>query len=115
MARYPANTANPVVLAPKDPDAVVDYLFDFAPLTNGRDPLGTDWLGAGETIQSFNVSVPAGLTLDSSVAADSNTSVRAWLSGGTAGETYTVTCRITTNNTPARIEDRSISITVAEK
>ncbi|MGB0511476.1 MAG: hypothetical protein ACPGGB_11195 [Flavobacteriales bacterium] len=115
MPRYPSDTAAPVTVTPKDPDSVIDYLFDFAPLTNGRDPNGSDWLSSGESIASHVIEADSGITVDSSVAADSNRSVRVWLSGGTVGETYTVTCRITTDTSPARVEDRSASISVAEK
>lgn len=115
MPRYPADTSDAIAVPPKDPNAVVDYLFDWAAKTNGRDPYGSDWLASGETIASHEIVADSGITVDSSAAADTNTSVRVWLSGGTAGETYRVTCRITTDNSPARVEDRSILVTVAEK
>jgi len=113
MARYPSDTAGAVTVAPKDPDAVVDYLFDFAPLTNGRDLNGSDWLASGETISTHTIEATTGITVDSSSITDTNTSVTVWLSGGTAGTTYTVTCRITTS--ASRTEDRSMSILCAEK
>lgn len=115
MPRYPSDTAAPVPLAPKDPNATIDYLFDFAPNTNGRDTNGTDWLSSGESIASHTIVSDAGITVDSSVLADSNRSVRVWLSGGTAGNSYNVTCRITTDTVPARVEDRSIVVEVLEK
>lgn len=115
MPRYPSDTAAPVPLAPKDPDSTIDYLFDFAPNTNGRDANGTDWLSTGESIASHTIEADAGITVVSSALSDSNRSVRVWLSGGTAGNAYNVTCRITTDTSPARIEDRSIVVEVLEK
>lgn len=113
MPRYPAGTSAAVTMPPKDPDAVIDYLFDFAPLTNGRDPSGTDWLGSGETIDSFVIEADPGITVDSSALTDSNRSVRVWLSGGTDGRDYTITCRATTN--AGRTEDKSMRLPVREK
>ena len=95
----------------KDPDAVLDYKWDWKALTNGTGL--DDWLGEGETISSFNVIAPAGITLDSSTLTDSNTSVVAWLSGGSLGRTYTITCQVVT--TDDREDDRSIFITVKER
>ena len=96
---------------PKDPDAVLDFKFDWATSTNGRG--FTDWLDTGETIQSYTITAEAGITLDSDVAVDSNTSVVAWLSGGTAGTTYDVACKIVT--TAGRTDERTMSIVVAER
>lgn len=95
----------------KDPDAVLDYKFDWKSNSNGRG--FTDWLDTSETITSHTVTVPTGLTLDSSSQADTNTSVIAWLSGGTAGTTYNVTCQIATS--AGRTDDRTIEISVAER
>ena len=86
----------------KDPDATLDYVWDW-----------TDWLQEGEGISSHTVEVPDGITLDETSA--DGEKVKAWLSGGTAGETYTVTCRITTNSTPARTDDRSIRLWVVQR
>jgi hypothetical protein len=79
----------------KDPDDELDYIFDFAAETNGTEGADGDWLATGETIASYTVTVETGLTKDS----DSNTddTVTVWLSGGTAGTTYSVTCQITTS------------------
>jgi hypothetical protein len=84
----------------KDPDAVLDYSWDWS-----------EFLADGETISTHLVIVPDGITLDESTADDN--SVTAWLSGGINGEHYTVTCRITTNQ--ARTDDRSILIRVREQ
>lgn len=86
----------------KDPDAVLDYSWDWS-----------NWLEAGETIVTASVTAETGITKDSET--NDTTSVTAWLSGGTAGESYTVTCRITTNSVPARTDERSIILRVRER
>lgn len=73
----------------KDPDDVLDYVFDFTQSHDGGD----GWLG-NDTIESYEVIVPAGLTKDSD--SESGGKVTVWLSGGTAGIDYVVTCRIVT-------------------
>jgi len=84
----------------KDSDAVLDYAFEFE-----------DWLSPSETINSFTVIASPGITVDSS----SNTvdTVTVWLSGGTAGVPYTVTCRIVTNQ--GRTDDRTMTIRVVNR
>lgn len=90
----------------KDPNAVLDYKFDWKGKTNaGKD---SDWLTTGETIISHTVTAAAGLTVDSSLTTDDDTSVTAWLSGGTVGNRYSVTCHITTS--AGRQEDSSIYV-----
>lgn len=84
----------------KDPNAVLDYEFNWS-----------KWLYTGDTIASRVVTVPTGITLDSSVPADDKVTV--WLSGGTAGTKYNVSCRITT--TGGRVDERTIRISVAER
>lgn len=96
----------------KDPDAVLDYRWDWAPLTNGRSGAKSDWLQAGETIDAATVTAETGLTVENSTI-NAGTAVTAWLSGGVAGNTYTVRCRITTNAN--RIDDRSVEIMVVER
>lgn len=84
----------------KDPDAVLDYQWDWS-----------EWLAVGETIASAVITVPVGLTLDSQDDAD--TTITAWLSGGTVDEGYQVTCSITTND--GRTDDRSIYLICRER
>jgi hypothetical protein len=83
----------------KDPNAVLDYTIDW-----------TRWL-AGDQIAASEWLVPTGITK----VADSKTasSATVWLSGGTAGQSYTVTNRITT--TGGRTEDRSFIVKVEER
>jgi len=84
----------------KDPDAVLDYAFDW-----------NTWLASGETISSHVVTVPTGLTKDSD--SESGGIVTVWLSGGTAGTSYNVACKIETSD--SRTEERSITILVQER
>lgn len=84
----------------KDPEAVLDYSFDWTP-----------WLAAGETITSKTVTVPTGLTLDASNEAAGV--VTAWISGGTAGTAYRVECLIVTSE--GRTDERSITIRAQER
>ena len=84
----------------KDPDAVLDYQWDWA-----------SWLPTGDTIASATVTADAGLTVASSSA--TSTAVLAWLSGGTVGQSYTVQCRVTT--VQGRTDDRSFPIAVMQR
>lgn len=97
----------------KDPNAVLDYKFDWAPLTNGADGGSSDWLASGETISTKTITVSTGLTEDSSAITDTNTSVTVWLSGGTAGTSYTVACKIATSD--SRTDERTITINVRDR
>ncbi len=84
----------------KDPDAVLDYSIEWS-----------KWL-AGDQIASSAWSV-SDSALDASD--DSNTPTRAtvWLSGGVAGQSYTVTNRITTSG--GRTDERSFTIQVQDR
>lgn len=86
----------------KDPDAKLDYGIDWN--TDG-------YLATGETISASTWTVPTGITEVSSEF--SGTVTKIWLSGGTAGETYTIANRITT--TAGRIDERSFDIVVEER
>jgi len=68
----------------------------------------TKYLKIGNTISSIVWTLPAGITKVS----DSNTTTSTFikLKGGTIGETYRVTCRITTSD--GRKPERSIDIVV---
>jgi len=102
----------------KDPNAVLDYKFDWYALTNGTGT--SDWLAAGETItNAFTVAVVGGaggatdLAIDSSSRTDGNTSVTVWLSKGVAGTDYGVRCRIVTS--ASRTDDRTMKIKCRER
>jgi hypothetical protein len=86
----------------KDPQAVLDYKFDWS-----------QWLQSGEVITSHSVAASTGISVDSSSVTDSDTSVTAWLSGGTDVIQYIVTCTITTN--AARTDARSILVSIDER
>ena len=101
----------------KDPDAVLDYKFDWAAETNGTG--SSDWLAAGETIAlaSHTITVTpvtlSPLTVDSSSQTDANTSVTVWLSGGLAGTEYSVACLIETS--ASRTDERTMKIKCEER
>jgi hypothetical protein len=90
----------------KDPDAVLDYKFDWKALTNGTGT--SDWLAAAETISTKTITPSNGITVDSSALSDTNTSVTVWLSGGSAGSNYTVACKIVTS--AGRTDERTMTI-----
>ena len=100
---------------PKDPEAVLDYAWNWA---NWLDTSTTP----NESIITHTVTVPTGLTLDSSAVVDgantagttvTDSQVVAWFSGGTVGTTYRVECLITTS--AGRTDERSLWITVQER
>lgn len=84
----------------KDPSSILDYQWNW-----------TAWLPAGDTISSHTVTVPTGLTLETSSA--TTTAVTAWISGGTAETECVVTCRIVT--TQGRTDERSITLKVTSR
>jgi len=88
----------------KDPEAVLDYAWNWA---NWLDTSTTP----NESIIAHTITVPSGLTLESSTAASGI--VTAWISGGTVGTTYRVECLIVT--TAGRTDERSLWITVQER
>jgi len=84
------STRNRVVF--KDPDAVKDYPWDWS-----------KWLQQGEIIDRVDWIVPDGITDSDTTFTD--TSATIWLSGGSVGYDYPVTCRITTNQ--GRTDDQT--------
>lgn len=85
---------------PKDPNAVLDYTFDW-----------TDWLDLVSDTISTKTVTGSGVTIDSSNQVGGL--VTAWVSGGTADTTATVTCKIVT--TGGRTEERTIYLLVRER
>jgi hypothetical protein len=87
----------------KDPDASLDYSMDWA-----------GWLVDGDSISTAVWTVPDGLTEPSSPG-QSVTGSRAvvWLSGGTAGETYLIPCRVVT--TQGRMDERTLPLRVGHR
>jgi hypothetical protein len=86
----------------KDPDAVLDYGFNWATWLDGDTISASTWAISGED---------SVLTKDS----DSNTptTTEIWLSSGTVGVEYTVTNHITT--AAGREADRSLLFTIAQQ
>ena len=84
----------------KDPQATLDYHLDWS-----------SWLETGDTITASTWFLPAGLT--QVVAAFSTSVATVWISGGTVGESYTVTNRITTAD--GRIDERSMTIRMEDR
>jgi len=87
----------------KDPDAVLDYKFDWSAWLADASP--------DDTISTSAITVDSGITLDSQP--NDTTSAIAWLSGGTPGETYLVTHEIASAG--GRTANRSILIKVTER
>lgn len=85
----------------KDPDAVLDYGFDW----------GTNWLATGETIATSTWVVPTGITEDSATKTTLTTTI--WLSGGTVNTTYEFTNRIITS--AGRTDDRSFKVRIRQR
>lgn len=99
----------------KDPNAVLDYKFDWAPNTNGNSP-SPDWLDSGESISTFSVTADSGLSILSSGLTDSSKSITVWVSGGEVGKAYNLKCHIVTNLSPtARQDDRTMKIMVRQQ
>jgi hypothetical protein len=86
----------------KDPAANLDWVFDFA-----------DWLATSETISSVSWTVSPGLTIGTTSATSTNATI--WLSGGAPGKVYSVACKVTTNNTIPRVDERTITIRVTDR
>lgn len=84
----------------KDPDALLDYGFDWSL-----------WLQPGDTISSSTWQVEDGLT--ASTPSHTATTTTVWLSGGTAGRSYQVTNRITTAG--GRTDERTMVVRVVQR
>lgn len=92
---------------------------------NADEPLGFDWsawlteLGAGTIIMSSTwiVSGPDAVltTHNPTIVAPDNLKTQVYLSGGTLNAKYTITNRITTNNTPSVTDDRSFRVLVQNR
>lgn len=82
----------------KDPDATLDYVWNWA-----------TWLGSDTITGTPTITIsPGGLTKSSQ--SNTTTTVTAWLTGGAVGTTYSVGCRIVT--TAGRTDERTIQIAV---
>lgn len=81
----------------KQPADKFDYDIDY-----------TDWLTSGDNVQGAIVSGDAGITIDSTFINDPR--IKIWLSGGTAGITYKVTCTMTSSDGRVRQDEFKIRI-----
>ena len=92
----------------KDVNADLDWKFDW-------NDTSSPWLATGETITTVTVTVDTGLTLGTGTKAPAQASgkVTIWLSGGTAGDTYDVACKIVTS--ASRTDERTIKIRVLQR
>lgn len=87
----------------KSPDAFLDFSINWS-----------RWLSSGEEIvDSSWVVVTPGISISN--PSHDGTKATVWVSGGTAGSSYTITNTITTSNTPARVDERSILVTVVNR
>lgn len=84
----------------KDPNARLDF---------GRD--WSAWLEDTETIVDSTWLAPDGLTIETPSVSGGKTIV--WVTGGTVGQSYRLTNRITTS--AGRIDDRSLTIHITER
>ncbi|MGV9540943.1 phage fiber-tail adaptor protein [Nocardia beijingensis] len=95
----------------KDPEAALDYRFVWGEGRPGdRVPGDRPWLEDGETIATFSVTVPSGITLESSDITDNQGTILIWLSGGTLGRDYDIKCRITTTSSRTDVRYLTVSI-----
>lgn len=86
----------------KDPAEVLDYGLDWSDQLALPNP--------DDTISSATWTVPAGLTAGAQSVVGGVATI--WLSGGTAGADYTLTCRIVTSG--GRTLERSVKLLVKE-
>lgn len=86
----------------KQPGETLEYPVSFVRWARGRT----------DAAASFTADVPAGLTLEAS-------SLEGWvvwlvLKGGTAGQSYKITVRLSTNSTPAIVKEVEFVLQVRE-
>ena len=84
----------------KDPDEKKDYGFNWVPALNGDTIAGSTWV------------LPSGLTEATPAPSFDATTTTIWIEGGTAGENYKVTNRITT--AAGRILEEQFTIRLLE-
>jgi hypothetical protein len=84
----------------KDPDAILDYSIEWSKWLAGDQIQTGAWFASEQALETRG---------------DSNTATRAtvWLAGGVAGQSYTVTNRITTSG--SRTDERSFDIQVEDR
>lgn len=102
----------------KDPNSYLPYSFSWADWVTNESTTLVDNVANREIIisvtEDFDVSEDTNPIVVGTITTDvANSIVYAWLSGGTAGLKYNVTCRITANN--GMIEDQTAVLTCGEK
>lgn len=83
----------------KDPDATLDYLWDWS-----------GWLPSGDTITAVEV-LAEGVTVDG--YSHDGATVTVWLTGGVVETTARATVRVTTAQ--GRTDDRTLTLLVRER
>jgi hypothetical protein len=91
----------------KDPDALLDYSFDWTAWLAVSDP--------ADTITTHAASIVTGTSLTATIenSAEAGGIVTVWVSGGAAGEKVGVRCRITSAS--GRIDDRTVYLKIKER
>jgi hypothetical protein len=84
----------------KDPSAIIPYTIDW-----------TKWLIGSDTISTSSWTVPSGITKDSDTHDTKTCTIK--LSGGTAGQEYTITNKVVT--TGGITDERSFTITIEDR
>lgn len=84
----------------QDPDAVLDYKVDWSA-----------WLPTGDTITTSTFAADDGITL--TLESNDDTTATVWISGGVAGQKYSVTNHVETLG--GRATDRSFTLQVQEQ
>lgn len=85
----------------KDPDAELDYSVDWTAFLDNEIIVASTW------------SVPTGIVKITESFTTTGTVI--WLSGGSLGQTYSLVNSITTDSTPPRKDDRTITIRIEQK
>lgn len=101
------STIAPNELVIKDPASERLYQFDFDAM-----------LAAAAEIASQTITITGPdsvLTHDNDGVVSGNRKVNTRILAGTLGATYTVTCRIVTNETPTQTEERSFRVLVEQE
>lgn len=94
-----AASSSPILTFNKDPNAVLDYTIDWK-----------DWLG-DDAILTSSWTLPVGIT--SAGVTFSSSTATVWLSGGTAGVSYSIYNQITTVG--GRTEKRTFKINAIDR
>lgn len=83
----------------KDPNEVLDYEIDWSARIGG------------DAISTVTWTVPGGITKNSDAVSGDITAI--WLSGGTAGTSYDIGCRVVTSG--GRTYDETVTLSVSNR